>query len=71
MLVKIIPRSQRAKNRVREHGEIMVLKRDEGYKALFESLEETFFLGHGFDRERVMIKWTGWFENQEASFEAV
>ena len=62
MQVKIIPKCQRAKNRVREHGSIMHHVRDEGNRSLFESLDKTFSLSNG-----IKIKWSGWFTKEEAS----
>jgi len=65
MLIKIIPKSQRAKNRVREHGEIMEKIPDatnstfRGEKAhLLKSIKEN-------------DEWVGWITYEEASFEVV
>jgi len=66
MKFKIIPKCQRAKNRVNEHGEVMKMVREENGKALFESLNETFRLNADH-----MILWGGWFTTEEASWELV
>lgn len=67
MNVKILPITTRARNRVREHGEVMVLIK-EGYfigvKAiLVESLERTSNSG------RSECKWCGWLTKKECSWE--
>ena len=61
ILVKIIPHSLRAKNRAREHGEVMELIEDRGVKFLVMSLG---FTDHGGC-------WLGWFQTDEATFEHV
>ena len=65
MFIKIIPKSQRAKNRVKEHGEVMQKMPDatnssfRGEKAhLLHSLKE------GDD-------WFGWITISEADFEEI
>jgi len=63
MQVKIIPKCQRAKNRIREHGEIMLLRRNDGHRVLFDSLNKTYLFADG-----VKVQWTGWFTTEEASF---
>jgi hypothetical protein len=63
MKVKIIPKSQRAKNRVREHGEEMDLLDDQGEKFLVESLDHDYCCGQS---------WKGWFvKDSEATYEVV
>ena len=57
-LVKIIPITQRAKNRVKEHGSEMTLLKDLQTKFLVRSLGPTS------QGER----WIGWFTTQEAKF---
>jgi hypothetical protein len=60
--VKILPKSQRAKNRVREHGEVMLLRRlHPNDRFLVESLGNTW---NG-------TTWAGWFRFEEASYEEV
>lgn len=60
--VRILPKSQRAKNRVHEHGDIMLLKElIPQAKFLVESLEDTW---HG-------SRWSGWFTFKEADYEEV
>ncbi len=57
--IKILPKSQRAKNRIREHGEIMEFIREQPGKFFVHSLENTY----GDDR------WWGWFTTDEASYD--
>lgn len=59
MLIKIIPKSSRAKNRVKEHGEVMVFIKQENGRFLVESVNNTFNTK----------KWLGWFGVHEATYE--
>lgn len=64
MKVKIVATSQRAKNRVHEHGEIMELIEDRPDKFLVRSLEKTWNKNTDF--------WMGWFDREnEATMIAV
>lgn len=60
--VKIIPKTQRAKNRVNEHGEIMQVLREDtpqctnGQKAIFCESEDS-------------TRWQGWFTFDEVDIE--
>lgn len=63
-LVKIIPKSQRAKSRVKEHGKEMELLVDNGDKFMVRSLENTFT-----HKNDVMGKWLGWFTKEEAEYD--
>jgi hypothetical protein len=67
--IRIIPKTTRAKNRVREHGEIMFLVREDFFRGemaiLVESLEETW------QGTTPPSKWGGWFKNSEADFELI
>jgi len=69
-LVKILPKSQRATNRVHEHGEVMqFIRRDtiDGHKAiLVKSLDKTWTLKPG-----IKEVWGGWFKDTEADFECL
>lgn len=56
--VILIPTSQRAKNRINEHGPEMLLLKEEDDKFLVQSLEDTF-KGE---------KWMGWFTKEECFF---
>lgn len=60
MVVKIIASSQRARNRIKEHGVKMLLLKEEGDKFLVESLDKTF--------NKKTEKWMGWFTQEEATF---
>lgn len=66
MKVRITPKSQRAKNRVREHGEVMQLIREENGKTLFHSLNDTWRLS-----KDKMMPWGGWFSLEDASWEPI
>jgi len=59
MFIKIKPKTQRAKNRVREHGDIMLATVIEPDKICVTSLGETW---HG-------ETWSGWFTKLEADWE--
>ena len=65
--VKITPKSNRAKNRVTEHGEVMVLEEEgsfDGQKAIrVRSVKETW--GSVGRRQT----WSGWFTVDEANWE--
>lgn len=65
-VVKIIPKSQRAQNRVGEHGEEMELLDSKSDSFMVRSLKETWKY-----REGVMGKWVGTFRNEEAEYEDV
>lgn len=56
--VNIIPISKRAKERVKQHGTIMLLKETRHDRFLVESLDNTW---HG-------QKWMGWFTYEEATY---
>jgi hypothetical protein len=49
--VRIVPKSSRAKNRVQEHGEIMLLIKEDSAKFFVESTT------HKSEKDR----WFGWF----------
>lgn len=60
MRVKIIPKRQRARNRIQEHGEIMEwVKFDSIGSILVKSI------GYTYKGE----KWLGWFLESEAGYE--
>ncbi len=61
MNIKIIPTSNRAKNRVKEHGEVMRLVQELPDRILCESLEHTW-------NDRY---WLGWFNDNECNWEVV
>jgi hypothetical protein len=68
MNAKIIPTSKRAKERVKQHGEVMELLRAGGSfngepAILVQSLENTFPNGGSPQ------KWTGWLTEKEAKWE--
>jgi len=67
--VKITPISQRAKNRVNEHGEIMILEEEgmfNGVKAIrVRSIKETW--GSAGRKQN----WAGWFDINECSWEVM
>jgi hypothetical protein len=60
MNIEIEPKSQRARNRVIEHGKVMELVQNYGNKVLVRSLECTW--------NSCSQKWLGWFTNEEASW---
>ena len=62
MKVKILPKSQRAKNRVKEHGEVMTFEDINLRGNLFKSLEKTWNGPDGKDF------WSGWFTDEDADF---
>lgn len=64
--VKIIPKSQRAKNRVNEHGEQMELLTSNGESFMVRSLQDTFKY-----REGVFGKWVGTLSKEEAEWEEI
>ena len=57
MRVRLKPRSQRAKNRVREHGAEMTLVREKKSVQCFGGKAATFF--------RADDGWSGWFRRPE------
>jgi len=65
-LVKIIPKSQRAKNRVNEHGAVQEILVDKPNSFMVRSLNQTWKYPDG-----TMGKWVGTFTNEEASYEEV
>lgn len=65
MLIKIIPKSEEACNLVKEHGEAMILSRQEGDRILCLSLEETWNGPNGKEH------WVGWFTKLEADWELI
>jgi len=70
MKVVLTPKTQRAKNRIKEHGNIMTLirlaNRDGKNSLLVESLEETWSLKPG-----VRQHWMGWFDFSEVEWREV
>ena len=58
MEITILPKSQRAKNRIKEHGSKMILIKELKNKILVQSIEKTW-------RNQF---WLGWFDNEEADF---
>lgn len=60
-LIIIIPKSQRARNRVHEHGKIMKILEVRDDRFLVESLNDTHYYS----------RWEGWFVNEEASYERI
>jgi hypothetical protein len=64
MKILISPKCKRAEERVRQHGNVMTLRREgimSGLPAiLVDSLNDT-----GFGPKGTKTKWTGWFTNQE------
>lgn len=67
MHVKLLPKSQRAKNRIQEHGEIMLLKKQKMDGSFYvESLNKSFKLCEG-----MAITWAGWFKKEEAEFKFI
>ena len=65
-IVKIIPKSQRAKNRVKEHGSQMEILIDKPQGITVRSLEMTFKHQTGD-----YGKWIGTFTKEEADWEEV
>jgi hypothetical protein len=65
-LVKVIPKSQRAKNRVKEHGETMEILLDNSETFMVRSLEKTWSYPDGSKG-----KWLGNFTKEEATWEEV
>lgn len=63
-LIKIVPKSQGAANRIKEHGEYMEILLDEQNSFMVRSLEATFKY-----REGVFGKWIGTFTTEEAVWE--
>jgi len=63
-LVKIIPKCKRAKNRVKEHGEVMDLLGCNDKDFTVRSLKETFKY-----RENLVGTWVGTFTEEEADYE--
>jgi hypothetical protein len=62
MKVRVIPKSKRAEERVKAHGQVMLLEQIKGDKFLVKSLNKTW---RGEE-------WLGWFDtNTEASFKEV
>jgi hypothetical protein len=59
MQILVTPKSQRAKNRVREHGDTFLLVQDRTSKICVESLKKTW-QGQ---------KWLGWFTIDDANWE--
>lgn len=65
-IVKILPKSQRAKNRVNEHGDQMELIFDRKEAFLVESINYTWRNSNDeFER------WKGWFTKEEAAWENI
>lgn len=60
-LVKIIPKSKRAKTRVKEPGPIMRAIKENAHNIMVESLEQTW---QG-------TTWLGWFTKEEAGWEEI
>jgi len=63
--VKVIPHTGRMKNRVKQHGEIMVLKQSTPHKSLIESLGATW----GPQDNR--MHWWCWVSDSDATLEIV
>ena len=63
--VKIIPIAQRAKNRVREHGEVMELLTEATYQSQRAILVKS--LGLTWRNQR----WLGWIDREEADWEVL
>jgi hypothetical protein len=59
MLIQIIPKSIRAKNRTKEHGEVMCLTKE----------TPTHFLVISLDNTWQGVQWMGWFNKEtEATY---
>jgi len=56
--VKIIPKTQRAKNRVREHGDVFELVKSTGDEVLLQSKGKTWRSSPNSKPEH----WLGWFD---------
>lgn len=65
-LVKIIPKSQQAKDTVKEHGETYEILLDKSDSFMVRSLQDTWKY-----REGVFGRWLGTFAKEEASWEEV
>lgn len=67
MTITITPKTKRAKERVKKHGEVMHLQRQGTFNGepavLVESLNATWSCG------KAKHKWTGWFTMNEASWQ--
>jgi hypothetical protein len=63
MKCKIIPKTQRAKNRVREHGKIMFFLKREHAQCLNNQI--------GTLVESLDKSWKGWFSDDEADIKEV
>jgi len=62
MRVKIIPKSIRARNRMKEHGEEMILVMEHPDAFMVRSIDKTYRGDH----------WMGWFQkDKEATYERV
>lgn len=61
MLVKVIPKSKRAKERIKQHGDTMILRQALPGKVQVESLSNTW-RGE---------KWGGWFTDDEATVQEI
>ena len=66
MLVEVLPKSARAKNRVNAHGTVMKLLETRPGQFRVESLEKTFSLS-----SELKTVWNGWFTFDEANFKQV
>lgn len=66
MKVKLIPKTQRAKNRVKEYGDTFYLLDNKGYKILVEEI----YLGNGFSSVKKEV-WMGWFNKHEAEWQEI
>jgi hypothetical protein len=63
MLIKIIPTSKRAKERIRQHGETMELIKEDAFRG------EPAICVKSLDKTSRGYHWHGWFTNKEATFE--
>jgi hypothetical protein len=64
MNITITPTSKRARERVKQHGEVMRLKREGTFQGEPAILVES--LGETWSCSGTKHKWTGWFTNKEA-----
>jgi len=62
-MVKIIPKTKRAKNRVKEHGDLFVLKKESTFQGEKAILVET----NKLDKDGFPV-WFGWFKQSECEW---
>lgn len=65
-LVKLIPKSNRAKNRIKEHGQTMEILLDKSDSFMVRSVNETWMYQDG-----TKGRWLGTFGKEEAAYEEV